>query len=59
MPTILNLFKATQNAPAAMTDWDLAYLQGLYNATREAANSRQQRAQIVERIAASVTAPEN
>jgi hypothetical protein len=57
-PTILNLFSAPQNAPAAMTDWDTAYLQGLYAATREAANARQQRAQIADRIASSVAPPQ-
>lgn len=57
-PTILNLFSAPQNAPAAMTDWDVAFLDGLYSATREAANSRQQRAQIASRIASSVAPPQ-
>ncbi|MGH6951265.1 MAG: hypothetical protein ACREH4_10350, partial [Vitreimonas sp.] len=57
-PTILNLFSAPQTAPAAMTNWDTAFLDGLYNATREAANSRQQRDQIAGRIASSVTPPQ-
>jgi hypothetical protein len=52
-PTILNLFAdqaAGRPARSGMTDWDEAYLQGLYRATREAANSRQQRSEIARRI---------
>lgn len=44
-PTILNLFTdraAGRNAPASMTEWDEAYLTGLYGAPRQARNSRQQ-----------------
>ena len=57
-PTILNLFSAPQSAPAAMTDWDVAYLQGLYAATREASGSSRQRREIAARIAESVAPPE-
>jgi|CXWL01.1.fsa_nt_gi hypothetical protein len=50
-PTILNLFTDVGGeVPQAMTEWDLAYLQGLYAATREAANSRTQRAEIARHI---------
>lgn len=51
-PTILNLFATPdgQAPPAAMTDWDMAYLQGLYSARRDAANARAQRSDIANRI---------
>jgi hypothetical protein len=47
VPTILNLFTASaETAPSEMTAWDVAFLDGLYRATREAVNSRQQRSEI-------------
>lgn len=51
-PTILNLFATSpaQAPPAAMTDWDMAYLRGLYSARRDAANARAQRSDIADRI---------
>jgi hypothetical protein len=52
--SILNLFAERpggQAAPTAMTDWDLAYLRGLYGATREAANAGRQRTDIARRMA--------
>lgn len=58
-PTILNLFAdraAGVQSPAGMTEWDRLYLQGLYGATREAANSRQQRGEIVRRIVEGISA---
>jgi hypothetical protein len=58
-PTILNLFADRAmgaQSPAGMTDWDQLYLQGLYGATREAANSRQQRSEIVRRIIEGMSA---
>lgn len=48
--TILNLFTATQNAPTAMTPWDIAYLEGLYSARRNATNARRQEADISRRM---------
>lgn len=48
-PTILNLFSdraAGRTAPATMTEWDEAYLTGLYGAPRHARNSRQQESAI-------------
>lgn len=53
-PSVLNLFSHTAAAPDGMTAWDQAYLQGLYTATREASNSRRQRADIARRMAESV-----
>lgn len=52
-PTILNLFKARDSGgviPAAMTEWDEAYLDGLYNARRTAPNDLWQRRDITERM---------
>lgn len=56
-PTVLNLFadREAGRAPiAGMTDWDRAYLQGLYSATREAVNARTQRNEIARRIVDSI-----
>lgn len=44
--TILNLFNSTA-APAAMTDWDLAYLRGIYAMRRNATRAERQQADIV------------
>lgn len=49
--TILNLFAGgalNPEAPMSLTDWDRAYLRGLYSADRHAATSAQQRGQIVD-----------
>ena len=57
-PSVLNLFQsgnAGAAAPAGMTDWDLAYLEGLYGATREAASANRQRADIARRMAEEVS----
>ena len=51
-PTILNLFEEDPaNASFEMTNWDRAYLDGLYRATRNAANARQQVREISRRMA--------
>jgi hypothetical protein len=50
-PTILNLFSSPQSAPASMSDWDVAYLDALYRATRTAPNSRRQRSEMARTIA--------
>jgi hypothetical protein len=50
-PTILNLFDARGgSAPAAMTAWDTAYLQGLYASSRDAPSSTAQEAEIARRM---------
>ncbi|MEZ5957981.1 MAG: hypothetical protein R3C27_12305 [Hyphomonadaceae bacterium] len=52
-PTILNLFEARDSGgviPAAMTEWDEAYLDGLYNARRTAPTDLWQRRDITERM---------
>lgn len=48
-PTILSLFKPGQN-PTAMTDWDIAYLDGLYHSTRNASSILQQQREISDRM---------
>jgi len=55
-PTILNLFDGAQvraNAPTALTQWDQAFLDALYKTTRNAANQRQQQADIARRMQGS------
>lgn len=52
-PTILNMFaEQPARAPAVttLTDWDVAYLQGLYSATRNAANIRQHQNDVARRM---------
>lgn len=52
-PTILNLFDARDSGapiPAAMTQWDEAYLDGLYNARRTAPTDLWQRRDIADRM---------
>lgn len=49
--TILNLFSAPETErPRELTAWDLAYLQGLYSVTPEAASATQQNAEIAHRM---------
>jgi hypothetical protein len=49
-PSILNVFGSDRSGLNAMTDWDLAYLRGLYAATRNAANVQQQQREIARRM---------
>lgn len=52
--TILNLFTAQAQGrpmPAAMTDWDVAYLHGLYGATQDARNAQTQEGEIAHSMA--------
>lgn len=49
--TILNLFSAPEaQRPRELTAWDLAYLQGLYSVTPEAASATQQNSEIAHRM---------
>jgi len=50
-PTILNLFTPGAAPSEAMTDWDRAFVRGLYNGPRDSATARQQRAAISREIA--------
>jgi len=49
-PTILNLFDQNGQQPASLTEWDLAFLDGLYRSTRYAPNARQQKREIARRM---------
>lgn len=49
-PTVLNLFSASAQHPDQMTNWDTAYLAGLYRSRANAATIGQQRADITNRI---------
>lgn len=51
-PTVLNLFAGASpnSSVAGLTDWDTAYLSGLYSATRNAANVQQQENEIAARM---------
>lgn len=53
-PSILNLFneRAGGQRTTELTQWDLAYLDGLYHATRTARNSAQQEDEIARRMTA-------
>jgi hypothetical protein len=53
-PTVLNLFTPPAGASpvTAMSDWDLAFLDGLYNASRHAVSAQQQEREIVRRMLA-------
>jgi hypothetical protein len=48
-PTILNLF-SEPGAPRSMTEWDVAYLHGVYSMTRDAASAVEQQGQIAHRM---------
>lgn len=53
VPSILNLFvehQSGQSGPAAMTEWDEAYLDGLYNARRTAPREVWQQRDIADRM---------
>lgn len=53
--SILNLFTApVDDTPMGMTDWDLAYLRGLYRAARDAPNSNTQINQIARSMASEL-----
>lgn len=52
-PSILNLYapaQAGEQRPAGLTDWDRAYLRGLYGSTSDARNARQQQREIERRM---------
>ncbi len=55
-PTILNLFSQAEAAPAQLTTWDIAYLEGLYRA--RAGTSNRQIASIARRMADQVPIPQ-
>ncbi|CAN0427258.1 unnamed protein product, partial [Phaeothamnion confervicola] len=60
-PSILNLFKPhpeESSTPASMTDWDMAYLRGLYEATRESASANRQQGEIARSMNKDLSAPQ-
>jgi hypothetical protein len=52
VPTILNLFATpgASSTPTQMSDWDVAYLQGVYHMQRQAVHTQYQRADIVRTV---------
>ena len=55
-PTILSLFdqrSGNEQAPTAMTEWDTAFLDGLYHSTRNAHSVGQQQSEISQRMLSS------
>jgi hypothetical protein len=60
-PSILNLFRPRpdgSSAPASMTDWDMAYLRGLYEATRESAGAKRQQGEIARSMNKDLSSPD-
>jgi hypothetical protein len=60
VPTILSLFadrEAGRTPPEALTDWDVAYLTGLYEAPRAARNSQAQEGAIARTMSEELTNP--
>jgi hypothetical protein len=60
IPTILNLFsdRDAGAAPApGLTDWDVAYLQGVYSARRDVKRGSRQVADVVRSMAGALVAP--
>lgn len=55
-PTILNLF-AARSTVRALTDWDVAYLRGLYGATRDAVSTGRQQGDIARSMGRDLNAP--
>lgn len=54
-PSILNLFTSSvEETPLEMTDWDVAYLRGLYRAARDAPNASAQVDDIARSMAAEL-----
>jgi hypothetical protein len=56
-PSVLNLFSNDQSV-AGMTNWDIAYLDGLYHAPRNANSSREQEGRIADRMNATLNQPD-
>jgi len=56
-PSVLNLFAAGQS-DTGMTNWDIAYLDGLYHAPRNANSSRQQEGRIADRMDRTLNQPD-
>jgi hypothetical protein len=60
VPSILNLFSANASARTVeMTEWDKAYLEGLYEAPRTARNADQQESAIERTMREELSEPQN
>jgi hypothetical protein len=57
LSTILNLFTEGSPPPLALTDWDKAYLTGLYEAPRNARNAQQQQGAIARSMGGELADP--
>jgi hypothetical protein len=55
--TILNLFNDAETPPRTVTEWDVAYLDGLYHATPDAIDEGRQQADIARLMRREVDAP--
>lgn len=56
-PSVLNLFSADRSV-TGMTSWDIAYLEGLYHAPRNANSSRDQESRIADRMNQALNRPD-
>jgi hypothetical protein len=59
--SVLNLFNQSSDgrpAPAAMTDWDIAYLRGVYDMTREASSASSQQREIARTMSKELLPPQ-
>lgn len=54
-PSVLNLFASSGERPTEMTQWDRAYLDGLYKTTRNATNTAAQEREIARRMGGATT----
>lgn len=54
-PSILNLFAQNGEPVTELTEWDLAYLDGLYKTTRNAASAQAQEREIARRMSGAQT----
>ena len=57
-PSVLNLF-SNDGSVTGMTNWDLAFLDGLYRAPRTANSAREQEGAIAERMNQTLNAPDH
>lgn len=57
-PSVLNLFSRNNQSVTGMTNWDIAYLDGLYRAPRNAYSSRQQQGRIADSMEQTLTGPD-
>jgi hypothetical protein len=56
-PSVLNLFGNSARPVTGMTAFDVAYLDGLYHATRNARTANQQQGEIADRMDRTLNGP--